>query len=70
MAQPPKPSTTDNQEASLAQILEKSRLLTNRIHQHELPTIELGLDQIDAQTHNLTSKSAQGQELNTNDIRA
>ncbi|KAI8149346.1 hypothetical protein BJV82DRAFT_573692 [Fennellomyces sp. T-0311] len=61
--------TTNDSPASLKQILEQSKLIATKVQQFELPQIERGLDQIDAQTHNLNSKTSQGQDQNV-DIRA
>ncbi|KAI9470466.1 hypothetical protein BDB00DRAFT_862582 [Zychaea mexicana] len=56
--------------ASLKQILEQSKLITTKIQQYELPQIERGLDQIDSQTHNLTTKTTQNEDQSNVDIRA
>ncbi|KAG0194466.1 hypothetical protein DFQ28_010549 [Apophysomyces sp. BC1034] len=45
--------------ASLKEILERSKLLTNQVLQQELPPIERGLEQIDIQSSKLTSKTTQ-----------
>lgn len=55
---------------SLKQTLEKSKLLTAKLRQNDLPPIERGLDQIDSQTHNLISKAAQGEDQSNVDVRA
>ncbi|CDH48966.1 predicted protein [Lichtheimia corymbifera JMRC:FSU:9682] len=55
---------------SLKQTLEKSKLLTAKLRQNDLPPIERGLDQIDSQTHNLISKAAQGDDQSNVDVRA
>ncbi|KAG1132627.1 hypothetical protein G6F61_001536 [Rhizopus arrhizus] len=52
----------------LKQILEKSKLLNNRILERELPSIERGLDQIDTQTKQLSSKTVSSDE--GKDVRA
>lgn len=45
------------QAASLKQILEKSKLLNNKILEKELPSLERGLEQIDTQTKQLSTRS-------------
>jgi regulator of replication initiation timing len=45
------------QAASLKQILEKSKLLNNKILEKELPSLERGLEQIDTQTKQLSTQS-------------
>ena len=60
----------NDQTATLKQILEQSKLITTKIQAYELPQIERGLDQIDSQTHNLTTKTTQSQDQPNVDIRA
>jgi hypothetical protein len=60
--------TSNTQANSLKQILEKSKLLNNRILERELPSIERGLDQIDTQTKQLSSKTVSSDE--GKDVRA
>lgn len=60
--------TSKTQANSLKQILEKSKLLNNRILERELPSIERGLDQIDTQTKQLSSKTVSSDE--GKDVRA
>ncbi|KAG2222688.1 hypothetical protein INT45_013502 [Circinella minor] len=60
----------NDQTATLKQILEQSKLITTKIKAYELPQIERGLDQIDSQTHNLTTKTTQSQDQPNVDIRA
>lgn len=55
---------------SLKQTLEKSKLLSAKLRQNDLPPIERGLDQIDSQTHNLITKAAQGEDQSNVDVRA
>ncbi|KAI9260672.1 hypothetical protein BDA99DRAFT_88623 [Phascolomyces articulosus] len=60
----------NDQSATLKQILEQSKLITSKIQHYQLPQIERGLDQIDSQTHNLTTKTAQNEDQSNIDIRA
>jgi hypothetical protein len=54
--------------ASLKQILERSKLRNSQILPQALPSIERGLDQIEQQSHKLSSKTATNDEAA--DIRA
>ena len=58
----PKPAAT------LKQVLERSKLTNAKITLQELPAIDRGLDQIDAQSKKLTSKTASSDE--SSNIRA
>lgn len=42
--------------ASLAELLQQSRKLTNQLGRSDLPQIQLGLDQIENQSRKLVSK--------------
>ncbi|KAF7722488.1 hypothetical protein EC973_003108 [Apophysomyces ossiformis] len=55
-----------DRSASLKEILERSKLLTNQVLQQELPPIERGLEQIDVQSSKLTSKTAQHEDSGDN----
>lgn len=55
-------TNTNTQPASLKQILERSKLTNSKILSQELPSIERGLDQIEAQSKKLSSKTASSDE--------